>query len=113
MMRPSRNHPGWWAFVIHRISGILLALFLPLHFLALGLALEGAAALDAMLAWTENPLVKAAEWGLVTLLSVHLAFGLRVMVLEFLPWRDSLKTMIGLGAGASVLMGLVFLLNLG
>ena len=32
----ARNHPAWWAFAVHRASGVLLALFLPLHFWALG-----------------------------------------------------------------------------
>ena len=43
-MRPdarARNHPAWWAFLVHRLSGIALALFLPLHFWALGQALAG------------------------------------------------------------------------
>jgi succinate dehydrogenase subunit D len=31
-----------------------------------------------------------------------------VLALEFLPWRDPLKTLISLGAGASVLAGILF-----
>lgn len=111
-MKASRNHPGWWAALAHRLSGVALVLFLPLHFLSLGLALEGEAALDAMLAWTDRPLVKVGEWGLVTLLTLHLTLGLRVLALELLPWRDSLKTTIAAGAGLSMLTGLAFLLNL-
>ncbi|WP_420402669.1 hypothetical protein [Nisaea sp.] len=108
MIRASRNHPGWWAALGHRLSGLALALFLPAHFLVLGLALEDGTALDDMLAWTEQPLVKVAEWGLVMLLTLHLGFGLRVLALEFLPWRDPLKMLISLGAGASLLAGLLF-----
>ena len=108
MIRASRNHPGWWAALGHRLSGLALALFLPVHFLVLGLALDGDAALDSVIAWTDQPLVKIAEWGLVMLLTLHLGFGLRVLALEFLPWRDPLKTLISLGAGASVLAGLLF-----
>ena len=26
----ARNHPAYWAFIVHRASGLLLALFLPL-----------------------------------------------------------------------------------
>ena len=90
IMKPkSRNHRGYWAFVGHRLSGLALALFLPLHFLALGLALESEAALDSFLAFAELPVVRAAEWGLAGLLAIHLAFGLRLLALEFLPWpRD-------------------------
>ena len=113
MIRPSRNHLGFWAFAAHRASGVALALFLPLHFLALGLALESDAALDRFLAIADNPVFKVAEWGLVVLLTVHLGAGLRVMVLEFLPWRDSRKGLIGLGAAAALAVGAIFLLHAG
>ncbi|MDF1791847.1 MAG: succinate dehydrogenase [Thalassobaculaceae bacterium] len=109
MIFRSRNHLGVWAATAHRASGVLLAVFLPIHFLVLGLAIESAAALDGVLALAENPLVKLAEWGLVVLLTVHLACGARVMALEFLPWRDSRKGLIGLGALASLAVGVVFL----
>ena len=67
MMRYSAAlpHPTYLAFVIHRVSGLLLALFLPLHFWALGSAIRGEASLDGFLRWTDSPLVKAAEFGLV------------------------------------------------
>ena len=109
-MRPDRNHPAWWAFLVHRVSGIALALFLPLHFWALGTALQGAARLDAFLEWTERPAVIAAEWGLVTLLAVHLAGGLRLLALEFLPWREWQKTLAALAAAAALATGLIFAL---
>ena len=113
MIRPSRNHPGFWAFVAHRVSGVALALFLPLHFLVLGLALESDAALDRFLTVADNPVFVVAEWGLVTLLTIHLGAGLRVMALEFLPWRDGRKGPIGLGAIAAVVVGTIFLLQIG
>ncbi len=104
-----RNHPSYWAFVVHRVSGVGLALFLPLHFLALGLLLEPATA-DAFFSWTEQPLVKLAETVLVVLLAVHLAGGLRLLALEFLPWSDTQKTRIAIAFGFAILAGLLFLL---
>jgi fumarate reductase subunit D len=112
-LRPSRNHPGFWAFTAHRISGVALALFLPVHFLLLGTAMEGAAGLDRALALTDNPLVKVAEWGLVVLLAAHLMAGLRVLILEFLPWRDSMKRLIALGAAVAAVVGVIFLVQVG
>ncbi|MCR9177916.1 MAG: succinate dehydrogenase, cytochrome b556 subunit [Alphaproteobacteria bacterium] len=112
-LRPARNHPGFWAFAAHRVSGVALALFLPVHFLLLGTALDGAAGLDSALALTENPLVKIAEWGLVVLLTAHLMAGLRVLVLEFLPWRDSMKRLIALGAAVAAVVGVIFLVQVG
>ena len=58
-----RNHATWWAFALHRVSGFLLALFLPVHFYVLGLALEGEARLDGFLVWSQLPAVKLAEAG--------------------------------------------------
>ena len=102
--------PGWWAFIVHRISGVALALFLPVHFWALGRALEGEAALEGFLRWTELPAVKAAEWGLVVLLAAHLTGGLRVLALEFLPWRNWQKSLAAIAAGVSLLVAVFFLL---
>ncbi|MDI3306415.1 MAG: succinate dehydrogenase, cytochrome b556 subunit [Acetobacteraceae bacterium] len=106
-----RSHPTYLAFLVHRISGLLLALFLPLHFWALGSALRGEASLEGFLRWTDQPLVKAAEFGLVVLLAAHLAGGLRVLALEFLGWRRRQKDLVALSAGLSLAVGLLFLLD--
>jgi len=108
----ARNHPAYWAFIVHRASGVLLALFLPLHFWALGQALQGEARLESFLRWTDQPLVKFAEWALVLLLAAHLTGGLRLLALEFLAWRDWHKTLLALAAGVTLAAGLAFLLNL-
>lgn len=107
----ARNHPAYWAFVVHRASGFLLALFLPFHFWALGQALSGAAPLDSFLRWTQAPLVKFAETGLVLLLAAHMAGGVRLLILEFLAWRDWQKSLLAVAAGVSLAAGLMFLLN--
>jgi fumarate reductase subunit D len=107
----ARNHPAYWAFVVHRASGLLLAIFLPFHFWALGQALRGAEALDSLLHWTEYPLVKVAEIGLILLLAAHLSGGVRLLMLEFLAWRDWQKSLLAVAAGASLVAGLAFALN--
>ena len=99
----NRAHPLWYAYILHRVSGLLLALFLPAHFYVLSLALNQAA-LDAVLKWTENPWVKIAEFGLVFLLAAHFFGGLRLLALEWLPWSHRHKT---LAAGAVALSFLV------
>ncbi|MBR0670614.1 succinate dehydrogenase, cytochrome b556 subunit [Roseomonas soli] len=109
-LRP-RSHPTYLAFIVHRVSGLLLALFLPLHFWALGSAISGEARLDGFLRWTENPLAKAAETALVVLLAAHLAGGVRVLALEFLGWRRRQKDVVAVSAGFALLAGLLFLLN--
>ena len=106
----TRNHPAWWAFIAHRLSGIALAIFLPVHFLALGSALNGEAALDDFLRWSAQPMVILGEYVLIVLLALHLAGGLRLLALEFLPWREWQKTLATLAAAFAVICGLVFAL---
>jgi len=107
----ARNHPAYWAFIVHRASGVLLSLFLPVHFMALGQALQGAARLDALLRWTEQPLVKIGETVLVMLLAAHLAGGLRLLALEFLAWRDWHKSLLAAAAGVTLAAVMLFLLQ--
>jgi fumarate reductase subunit D len=104
-----RSDPLWIVALIHRLSGLALACFLPLHFLTLGLAIDGAARLDGFLQWTANPLVKAAETLLVFLLAVHMLGGIRVLVLENLPWREGQKQMATAALIAASIAALVFL----
>ncbi|MBU2533023.1 MAG: succinate dehydrogenase, cytochrome b556 subunit [Alphaproteobacteria bacterium] len=102
----------WIAALVHRLSGVALAIFLPLHFLALGLAMEGDASLDGFLKWTDNPLVKLAETGLVVLLTVHLLGGIRVLLIENLTWQSDQKSMAVVAICMALGVGLFFAINL-
>ena len=108
----ARNHPAYWAFLVHRVSAVMLSLFMPLHFWALGQALRGEAALDTFLRWSDQLLVKFAEMVLVLLLAAHLTGGLRLLALEFLAWRDWQKSLLAAAAGVTLVAGFLFLLNL-
>ena len=101
----------WIAAMIHRLSGLALAIFLPIHFLALGLAIDGGARLDSFLRWSDRPLVKFAEGGLVFLLTVHLLGGLRVLVIENLDWHDGQKQLATLAAAVSAIIAFIFLVR--
>jgi fumarate reductase subunit D len=114
-LRPDRRshaHPAFWGFIVHRVSGLLLALFLPLHFWLLSQALHGTAALEGALRWVDRPAFKLAEWGLVVLLAAHLTGGLRILALEFLPWHDWQKALLAIAAGCTIVAGAAFALNL-
>ena len=106
-MDSPRRHGAYWAFIGHRLSGLALGLFLPVHFYLLGLALEQGQKLDRFLAFTEIGAVKLAETGLVALLVLHLSFGLRLLALELLPWRSTRDARLGWIAAGGVLSLLV------
>jgi fumarate reductase subunit D len=107
----SRAHPLWLAFILHRLSGLALALFLPLHFWVLALALTNPARLDGFLHLTDAGAVKLAEFGLVFLLAVHMFGGLRLMALEWLPWTPPQKTLAAGATAASFLVATLFFLQ--
>ena len=113
MMRASHKEHGFLAALLHRLSGVALAIFLPVHFLTLATALNGAATLDSFLAATNTPAVKASECVLVAALTMHMVLGLRVLAIEFLNIRERTVAVLSGCAAAVAAVGLVFLLNAG
>jgi fumarate reductase subunit D len=111
MIKPHRGQPLWIAFLLHRISGLGLAVFLPFHFYLLGLALEQSETMDGLLRWSDYPVVKIAEFGLVFLLAVHMFGGLRLLALEFLPWSNRQKTLAAIAVAVSFLLAVGFLMR--
>lgn len=107
----ARRNPGVIAAFVHRLSGIALAIFLPLHFIALGLALSGAPALEGFLTLTRNPLMRTLEAGLVGALAVHFACGLRVLALEMLDFRERTAVSVAFCFAVGLFVGLLYLLS--
>ena len=108
----ARSHPAYWAFLMHRLSGLGLAAFLPLHFWALGQALQGAAALDGFLRFADQGLFKFAEWGLVGLLALHMMGGVRLLLIEFGSASGLRKDWIAGAVGFAAATGMAFALSL-
>ena len=113
MIQAMHRRPGFLAALLHRLSGIALAVFLPVHFVTLGTALRGADGLDAFFAATNTPIVKAAELAIVVALTLHMALGLRVLAIEFLHLRERTAIALSLCLGTAFAAGLAFLLNVG
>ena len=111
MMRASHQQPGFLAALLHRLAGIALAIFLPVHFWTLSAALNGADFLDKFLKVTNTPLIKFAEGGIVVALTLHMALGLRVLAIEFLPMHERTRFAISICLAAGFAVGLAFAFN--
>lgn len=109
--RTARPRAGFAAAVLHRLSGIALALFLPMHFIALGTALQGADRLESFLGLTHNGFVRTAEWGLVSALALHMVLGLRVLAIEWFATRERTALIVSACVAAALAVGLLFLLG--
>lgn len=110
-MRASHKQPGFLAAMLHRLSGLALVIFLPVHFLALGTALKSADALDSFFSATNTPPVKFFELVIVLALALHMTLGLRVLAIEFLPVRERTRFAVSVCLAAAFAVGLLFLLN--
>lgn len=110
----NRLHPSYIAFVMHRVSGVMLALFLPLHFWALSLALKADAALGEFIVFTSTFIFKLGEWGLVVLLSIHMVCGLRLLLIGFRASSPPglLKGWIVGAVVVGIMVGIMFILSL-
>jgi fumarate reductase subunit D len=113
MMRASHKQRGFLAAMVHRLSGVALAIFLPVHFIALATALNGANALDAFLAVTRQPVVAFAEIGIVVALAIHMTLGLRVLAVELFDFRETTLAALSVCIAAVFAVGLIYILNLG
>jgi fumarate reductase subunit D len=106
-----RTSPLWLAALVHRLSGLALAAFLPFHFLALGLAIEGEAQLEGFLRWADQPWVKWSEGLLLAVMTVHMLGGLRLLAIENLAWREGQTRMAMLAIAAAVVVAFLFLVS--
>ena len=100
-----------FAVLGHRVSGLVLALFLPIHLAVFGQSLTSHAALDQSLALTALPWLKPVSCALVGLLIIHLCFGARVLLIEFGPVSSPARLRLGWIAGgliAAVLLTIVY-----
>jgi fumarate reductase subunit D len=104
-----RTNVLWLAFLIHRLSGLALAIFLPSHFLVLGLAISGDARLDGFLRWTDQPLVQFSEAVLVGLLAVHMLGGLRLLTVENLGWFTGQRRLAIIAVIVALVVAFAFL----
>ena len=104
-----RRNLLWRAALLHRLSGLGLAIFLPVHFLTLGLAIGGEARLESFLRWSDAPAVKIGEAALMFLLAVHALGGLRLLAVENLEWHDGQKRNAAMAAAGAAAIAIVFL----
>ncbi len=74
---------GTWAWLLHRITGVILVLYLFMHFLVLSSSIGGEGSFNAWLSKVQNPVFHLLEIGLVAVVAFHLLNGLRITIADF------------------------------
>ncbi|WP_157581507.1 succinate dehydrogenase, cytochrome b556 subunit [Phycicoccus sp. Root563] len=78
-----RGREGMWTWVAHRISGVLIFLFLFAHVLDTALVRVSPEAYNEVMDAYKNPVVGLAEAGLVAAVIFHALNGLRIIAVDF------------------------------
>ena len=74
---------GNWSWLLHRITGLILVLYIFMHFFALSSSIGGASTFNSWLANLQTTLTHILEIGLVAVVAFHLLNGLRITIADF------------------------------
>jgi fumarate reductase subunit D len=72
-------------------------------------SLRGASGFERYLGLTDFWVFKFGEWALVILLAIHLVGGIRLLMIEFGPWRGLRKAWTQAAILFGMVCGLLFL----
>jgi succinate dehydrogenase / fumarate reductase, cytochrome b subunit len=84
-----RGREGMWSWVAHRVTGVLIFVFLLVHVLDTALVRVSPEAYNEVIATYKNPVVGLGEAGLVGAVVFHAFNGLRVMAVDF--WSKGIE----------------------
>ncbi len=82
---PTNMKTGMWAWVGHRLTGLVLVayVFLHLSFISTASWGDGEDSFDALMATTSQPLFVLMDFALVAVVVYHAMNGLRVVLFDF------------------------------
>ena len=88
------KYPGTYAFWVHRITGIILTIFLCLHIWTLGSVFRGKAAYDYAISKFDTPFGYFFQYVLLLAVAIHLLNGIRITVADLWGLTRSQKKMV-------------------
>jgi succinate dehydrogenase / fumarate reductase, cytochrome b subunit len=80
-----RGHPGQWSWLLHRITGVGIILFLFAHVVDTAVVGWGPQAYNRVISVYENPFVRFLELGLVAMVLYHSFNGVKITLIDFFP----------------------------
>jgi succinate dehydrogenase / fumarate reductase cytochrome b subunit len=80
-----RGHEGQWSWIMHRVTGVAIILFLFAHVIDTAVVGWGPEAYNRVIKVYENPLVRVLELGLVAAVLFHAINGTKILLIDFFP----------------------------
>jgi succinate dehydrogenase / fumarate reductase cytochrome b subunit len=84
---------GSWSWLLHRITGVILVIYLFMHLFALSSSTAGADKFNTWISSLQTPLTHILEIGLAAVVAFHLLNGLRITVADFFFLTKPHKTL--------------------
>lgn len=78
-----RGREGMWSWVAHRVTGVLIFLFLLVHVLDTALVRVSPEAYNAVIGTYQTPIMGIGEAGLVLAIVFHAFNGIRIILVDF------------------------------
>jgi succinate dehydrogenase / fumarate reductase cytochrome b subunit len=84
---------GFLSFILRRVSGMALVIYLGLHIIAIGSVNSGARSFDEAMNFLQQPLFKLAEIALLAAVVYHAFDGIRLLIVHYLNVTEYRKSM--------------------
>jgi succinate dehydrogenase cytochrome b subunit len=98
---------GMLSFVVHRVAGLALTLYLVLHIFTLSSVVQGAENFDAALGAYDNPIGHVLEFMLLLGVLVHGLNGLRVTAVDFFEMSRMHRSLTAVGMVVLIVVAVV------
>ncbi len=110
-----RGAIGQWSWVLHRISGLGVILFLTLHVIDTSWSVFYPEKYVKAIATYQTPLFTIGEFALVACVIYHALNGLRIAILDFKPvwWRHQQRAALYVLLGTVIILVPTFILMFG
>ncbi|MGJ3239937.1 MAG: succinate dehydrogenase, cytochrome b556 subunit [Anaerolineae bacterium] len=97
---------GQWSWVLHRLTGLGVVLFLFIHVIDTAWAVTNPASYEVAIATYQTPLFTIGEFGLIIAVVYHALNGLRIAVMDFKPewWKHQQKAAWWVLGGTAVVL---------
>jgi succinate dehydrogenase / fumarate reductase cytochrome b subunit len=100
---------GTFAWFLHRITGVLLLVYLFMHLWVLSSAQSGPAAFDSRLRMVQSPLFHFLEIGLIFVIFYHMINGLSITIMDFFNLSHRHKTLVAISVAVFAVVAIIAL----
>jgi succinate dehydrogenase / fumarate reductase cytochrome b subunit len=109
---PRDRDAGSWAFILNRLTALGLTFYLGLHLIVLHRLVQGPAAYDAFLVFSQSLLIKIGEVVLIAAVVFHGLNGIRLTLHAFGIGIRYQKRLFALALAGTALASILFALRL-